>query len=629
MKTGKTKKIVFAAGLLLMSSVSLGDAFVSSAFRLDMRVENGVRVAEATETIQTSPAWQPSLDGADSVATVVQTPPGGEATLVHTTTSAETESFVWDARHAVPGEHLFRHTVSRNGAEVETYSIKYVVPQPSLDAIVIYGPTEFYSGNSAQYVCMGYYSDDSGRQVTPAWSLVGNDIGASVDSDGVVSVGQLATDSIVTVCGVMTAGGAVLSNCLDVVVQAAFLSLGQKRIILEKTAGEASVGVSSSGAWTAESSDEWLVVSEGSGNGDGVLVVSCGKNPDTVRRMATITVTCGSLTQSIPVMQYPGDAEVRVTVTFDAQGGEVDYSTHEYVVGSNYGTLPYPTKSGKVFGGWWTQGNGQGVRIVASSEVTAGVTQLFAYWRDMTSADALNVALAWLDDSDASWVIDETESRDGNASMRSGAIGNMETSTIRTTVTGPGTLSFWWRTSSDIFDYLSLYDDERYVDDISGETGWCHYEYEIGDAGTHCLKWTYEKYSGVGAGRDCAWLDGVTWMPSFASGEAVGQSADAHVAPAAWRTMYGLGTASLDSDTDGDGLTDWEEYVVGSNPTDPSSTFRLTISMDGDTPKLTPYPYLGSQRAYMLEGKTNLTDSAWMTPTNSAHRFFRVRVDMK
>ena len=51
--------------------------------------------------------------------------------------------------------------------------------------------------------------------------------------------------------------------------------------------------------------------------------------------------------------------------------------------------------------------------------------------------------------------------------------------------------------------------------------------------------------------------------------------------------------------------------------------------MDGGSPELTPYPYLGSQREYILEGKTNLIDSAWMTPTNSAHRFFRVRVEMK
>ena len=627
MKTCKTTKTAVAAGLLLMSSVSLGDVFVSSPFRLDMRMENGVRTAEAAEIILASAAW---ADGTgEAVAEVSHTPPGGNPEILHQTTGAGVESFAWDARHMLPGNHLFTHTIRRGNATIDTMAMTFAVPEPTLTAIRIFGPTNFYSGNAAQYVCMGYFSDDSGRQVTPAWSLVSNGLDASVDSDGVVSVGQLTTDSVVTVCGVMTAGDAVLTNCLDVVVHAAFLSLGQKRLILEKTASEASVNVSASGAWTAESSDEWLVISESSGNGDGVLVVSCGKNPDTVRRMATVTVTCGSLTQAIPVMQYPGDAEVRVTVTFDAQGGTVDRSTQEYVVGSSYGPLPYPTKSGKVFGGWWTQSNGQGVHVVASSEVTAGVTRLFAYWHDMTTADALNVVLGWLDDSDTPWVIDETESKDGNASMRSGAIGDMETSTIMTTVTGPGTLSFWWRTSSDVFDFLSLYDGDTYVDDISGETGWRHYEYEIRGTGTHYLKWTYEKYSGVSAGRDCAWVDSVNWIPGFASGEAVGLSVDDHVAPTAWRSMYGLGTATLDSDTDGDGLTDWEEYVAGSNPTDPSSFFRLGISMDGGSPELTPYPYLGSQREYILEGKTNLIDSAWMTPTNSAHRFFRVRVEMK
>ena len=44
-------------------------------------------------------------------------------------------------------------------------------------------------------------------------------------------------------------------------------------------------------------------------------------------------------------------------------------------------------------------------------------------------------------------------------------------------------------------------------------------------------------------------------------------------------------------------------------------------------------PKLGAadeaQRTYTVYGKTNLTDKAWHSPTNSLDRFFMVGVEMK
>ncbi|MBQ4199175.1 MAG: hypothetical protein II649_04765 [Kiritimatiellae bacterium] len=36
----------------------------------------------------------------------------------------------------------------------------------------------------------------------------------------------------------------------------------------------------------------------------------------------------------------------------------------------------------------------------------------------------------------------------------------------------------------------------------------------------------------------------------------------------------------------------------------------------------------GEVRVYTIMGKTNLTDAAWLAPMNSAHRFFKVKVEM-
>ena len=36
----------------------------------------------------------------------------------------------------------------------------------------------------------------------------------------------------------------------------------------------------------------------------------------------------------------------------------------------------------------------------------------------------------------------------------------------------------------------------------------------------------------------------------------------------------------------------------------------------------------GEVRVYTVMGKTNLTDAAWTCPTNAAHRFFKVKVEL-
>ena len=36
----------------------------------------------------------------------------------------------------------------------------------------------------------------------------------------------------------------------------------------------------------------------------------------------------------------------------------------------------------------------------------------------------------------------------------------------------------------------------------------------------------------------------------------------------------------------------------------------------------------GEVRVYIVLGKTNLTDAAWVCPANAAHRFFKVKVEM-
>lgn len=98
-------------------------------------------------------------------------------------------------------------------------------------------------------------------------------------------------------------------------------------------------------------------------------------------------------------------------------------------------------------------------------------------------------------------------SHDGNDAARSGAIQDLQTSEMSTSVIGPAKLSFYWGISSEAdYDYLRFYIDDIEQEAISGEVGWTLREHDI-PAGTHTLKWAYIKDDFVRSGLDAAFVD--------------------------------------------------------------------------------------------------------------------------
>jgi hypothetical protein len=74
----------------------------------------------------------------------------------------------------------------------------------------------------------------------------------------------------------------------------------------------------------------------------------------------------------------------------------------------------------------------------------------------------------------------------------------------------------------------------------------------------------------------------------------------------------------------------WESYLAGLVPTDAASKFMITnivVNAQAGAPVLHWAPHR-SDRTYTVLGKTNLTDSTWHCPTNSATRFFKVNVGL-
>ena len=108
------------------------------------------------------------------------------------------------------------------------------------------------------------------------------------------------------------------------------------------------------------------------------------------------------------------------------------------------------------------------------------------------------------------WVPQTAVNHDGFKAARSGAIGDGGQAVMELSVAGPGTVSFWWRVSSEAAaDTLSFkIDGVVQGSAISGETVWQPCSATLG-AGNHLLRWIYVKNGSASSGSDAAWVDEV------------------------------------------------------------------------------------------------------------------------
>lgn len=244
-------------------------------------------------------------------------------------------------------------------------------------------------------------------------------------------------------------------------------------------------------------------------------------------------------------------------------------------------------------------------------------------------AEALDTAaLAWSAGGDAPWNgWAMASAHDGSDAAQSGAVGDLGSSQVGAALTGPGTLTFWWRVScEEDFDYLDFSLDGLTLGWLTGESGWQRVTLTLGE-GPHEVRWEYWKDESDAGGEDAGWLDQVTWTPL--------QTLTPVPVPYAWLDGYPLllslaggdYDAAAAGDADGDGHVAWQEYVTGSNPTNGESVLRAALEAADGKPRVTWSPDLGTARVYTVEGRAFLTEGAWGA-TNAASRFFRVKVTM-
>lgn len=122
---------------------------------------------------------------------------------------------------------------------------------------------------------------------------------------------------------------------------------------------------------------------------------------------------------------------------------------------------------------------------------------------------------SWTNSGDEDWFVQSSMTRDGIDAAQSGAISDDESSDMETTVTGPGTLSFWWKVDSEFnSDYLSVEIlGTAEFEEISGDEDWAQVSLTV-PAGPQTVRWSYTKDSSGNSGEDAGWVDQVKFLGS-------------------------------------------------------------------------------------------------------------------
>ncbi len=180
-------------------------------------------------------------------------------------------------------------------------------------------------------------------------------------------------------------------------------------------------------------------------------------------------------------------------------------------------------------------------------------------WGDFNSALG-TVGLTWTTGGDAPWLIQSTNTYNGSSSAaRSGSVTNFQTSTLQTTVTGPGTLTFWWSCHAEDPNFswdLEFDIDGAHQNDIYGVTAWQQEGPFTLGPGTHALTWTASAFGDTDPAQ-AGYLDEVNFVPLAAQPPFLTQQP-------VDQTNYPGYFAALLADSTNNPAPTWQWYRVGS-----------------------------------------------------------------
>ena len=181
--------------------------------------------------------------------------------------------------------------------------------------------------------------------------------------------------------------------------------------------------------------------------------------------------------------------------------GDVGKTTTYTVSGASNGSTYYASVKAV---------NGSGYEGAEWSASSDGITVVLP-----SLGEALdNTTAVWTTSGSGEWYGQGGVSQDGVDAAQSPILGDYRTASFQTTQVGPGTLTFYWKVSSEQdCDYLrfSLDGSEQFA--LSGEASWQQKSVSL-SSGTHTLRWSYSKDERMASGQDAGWVDRVVFTPA-------------------------------------------------------------------------------------------------------------------
>jgi hypothetical protein len=258
-----------------------------------------------------------------------------------------------------------------------------------------------------------------------------------------------------------------------------------------------------------------------------------------------------------------------------AISGTVTCATKTVCPGSGTHTIKWSyTKDGSVSTGsdcgWVDQ-----VTIVTSGCGGGGCTDTFALALDDAACSTYTTSGSY------NWSVTTGDSHTGGSSaVAPTALGDSQSSTLQTTITGFTSISFWWKVSSEAnYDYLKFYVDGVLKDQIAGTVAWQQKTYSV-SSGSHTIKWVYAKDGSVSSGSDVGWVDQVVYGTGGGGGCSSYCTASGNTFSYEWISRVQVG--SINNSSTASGYTDFTS-VTGNLTRGNSASVTLTPGFSGSS----------------------------------------------